>query len=367
MATKKNESVDIPETTEQTITAATDDVEEVRSTRTGRSRISVQSAAKRSLSPAEQREKMDRRDTQLEAIRSAIYNKTILKNTVVGVQPITIKDTTIMCLAFPLPEGIKVIIPYNKVFQNPPINPDSVDESTEEGLADYHIRQRQVLDSMVGAETRWLPENIISDENTDQIIVVGSRTAAMEIDRETYYFRENANIKNNSTYRGRVVFVNPHSAMVLLGGVEKIIPQATITNRYAADLREIFSPGDRIPIAVKDLRVDKAGKRISVKFDCLTGELIEAQENISNISPNELTFATISKSIPYKDESGASRVRLYAWIDGWNVPAKITGVPYNRFGIPLKMGDKVRVKITGVDEEGYVTCFIRSTHNTSGL
>lgn len=330
-------------------------------------KVSVQTAIPRNISNAEKLENKLKLESAIEGFRTAAFNSTILKNRVEIVKAISIKGHKVFGISFIDEQGIPVLIPYNKVFQNDPIDYTSVDLSTKEGAEDYLKRQRQLLEPMMNAVIRWIPEAVVEPDDEDgTVTVVGSRTAALTVDRQNYFLSENPNIVENGTYHGRIVVASKHSALVQLGGVEKMIPQFYLTNKYCDDVREIFSPGDIIPITVRNIEIDREnGIVTNVDFDCLTGELMEAQDRIKLMTPGAFTTARISKALNLdSDENSVSRTRLIAWCEAYKAPVKITSVPINRYGVPFKKGDDVTIKVTGRDDAGYPTCYIRSNNGS---
>ncbi len=312
---------------------------------------------------AELRAKSEEQRSRLEAIRTAIHNRSIARAAVSAIQTVVLQERTAVCLAFALGDGIKVLIPYGKAFMREPIPAETVDLTKPGGRETYLKRQKLVMERLLGTEIQYLPESIVEDAMDGTAVVIGNRTKALEIERSNYYLSPSPVIREDHAYRATVISVAAHAVTVLLGGIEKVIPQNWATNRYAADLNTVFRQNQKITVVVRHIRTESGDA--DCDFDLLTGEIMDCAERTAMVCPGEFTFATLSKLIPFKGEDGKKRTSMVAWIDGWDVPARLTSVPVNALGVPLKPGDKVRLKVNSVDEEGYVRGYVRSAHGTS--
>lgn len=309
--------------------------------------------------PKEAAELKRKKRLLLEEVRTAIDGATILKARVASVQPLRLRGLQTACLAFPLDakiNDVKVVIPFKEVFQNEP-KFEGTDALTEEGEKDLLKRQMQFLRGLIGAVVRYLPENII-EQADGSYTIIGSRANALAIEREYYYCRENANIKVGGIYNARVMVVNPGNATIALGGVEKVIPIRSLTNRYCPDLRDLYEAGSVIPVFISDLKVKD--NDVDVTFDCLKGEAYSSMDNAKSIVRGEVTFARISKIVPYTEPDGTKRTRLYGWHESWNLPVRFTKIPANRHGRPIEIGDRVRFVVVAQMEDGYITGDIQS-------
>lgn len=324
--------------------------------------ISISNARRLKTSQADRTKAEYFKEEQIETLRTACYNGTVLQNTASSVQPLRLGGVQIMCMTFKLSAGIRAIIPYNQMFETFIDGTDGdvrgMPENEAEGLLK---KQRRALECTLGANISWIPTQIVPGDN-DRIFVIGDRAAALRKERENAFLVDYPRYRENRTYWGEITLVSSRIAMIRLGGVERIVPQSMLTNRYADDLRHIFHPGDKLPVTLRRLSIDRDTGDVDCHLDALTGELIAAQENLRDVAVGEITECVISRAIRFKEkDTGADRLRMYGWSPAWSVPCKIsTGNNTTLHGIPLAAGYRVVVKVTGIDSDGYLRCVIRT-------
>lgn len=325
---------------------------EQKKQKTAPARYGLESTVDRDISPAEQRANIADEAFNVEAIRTAILNKTQLMNKCASVKTITNGNVRTPALCLRYSKNIRVLIPFEYAFQD--VSMLKIDATSDDKVFQ---KKRNILKRMLGDKSNimYIPESIDYDAKEDIYTVIGNRKASLEIDREKYYIGPDANLKSGQVYNAKVVFANSVAALICLGGVEKIVPKKDLTNRYITQVDAWLHPGDRIPVAVRSIDVNDK-KEVSVFFDMLSGEISENRSGLSFISPGDVVYGTISRVNIDKDNK--DNYALIAWIDEYDVPAKINGIPLNRFGFPAKVGDTVELSVKEVEKNGYVRGYI---------
>ena len=317
----------------------------------------------------------------LASARTAMKNFTLCKGVVSGVERFRVGKYLEVCLTIPMEANLKAVIPISKFFQRYPIDMNTVNLDTKEGRAQYLERQEKIANRLIGLPTRFLIEDIKQEDAHGIVVCMANRTNALAIIRHAYWMREGAPIKEMSLWDATVVYSAMHVVIICLHGYEKKIPDEILTNRYVTDCRVQYPVGSSIPVAVTE--ITKEGEfDFKAKLDCIAGELAACKDNLDKLqvpyrgegpdSSNEdkgnqmNAIATISKIIR-KEDQDAKQAKFYAWIEGYDVPAKVASIPFNRFGRPLRVGDRVVCTITGKTDYGYAVIYVRHMAGTRAV
>lgn len=325
-----------------------------------------------------------KRGAIIESIRNAIYNKSILENTISGIEKLTIGHREGIYATFRIAWGIKAIIPYDSLFETDPLEELEVSDSEwaemsakrKQLRSNYNevdgknapiiTRQKKAADKMLNVKTKWLPLDVEYDPETDLWTVVGSRTEALEIIRNAFWLSDPPRIRQGHSYRGIVTAVYDHGILVNLYGYEQYLKQFKATNRYAENMRDLFNAGDEILVSVKDMEVDRENEIVEATFDCITGELYKYKPEPGMINVGSSGIAVISKIIMHMVD-GEQRFAIIAWLESLNVALRVVNGPVDRFGMDYSVGDRVIVNLREMSDDGYVKCYISDYCDKSGL
>lgn len=318
------------------------------------------------------------------SLESAKKKKEILKGKVILITPYILDDELTACAVIDMGDDrVKAIIPYIKLFTDPPIKKFSTD--TEAGKESYFKRQRQCLNRFLNSEVEYMIEKVTS--YGDHIVVHASRVAACEKLIQACYEGDNPQIKEGHVYKGRILYCKDTTAVVTLGGVDRAINKDSMTNRYLPDLRAYYKAGMPVSIKIENLHYDENGKYEHVNFDMYGGELKDAEENIKKLQPGSTVIVTLSRVQDFDrdkkkgklseqeiTEGEASKVKkgkvyyiLYGWIESLNIPVKVDDIVENRFGVPLKVGDQLICSVREDSRDRFLHCSPIAVYGASGI
>ena len=305
-------------------------------------------------------------------ISDAIHNRSYMRGPVCGVEVLKSKEgDKAACLSVKMNNGIKVVIPYNEVFQYDPIDERSVNTHTPEGKEDLFRRQTQVLRKLIGLDVLFIPKALFEDNEEGITSVLASRSDALRQQRHTYYIaadNSRPHIRENNLYDATVMSVGAAQIMVELHGMEMRIFKEYLTNKYVENLEDVYHVGDKIPVLVSEIRTETGEDgqdHIRAKFNAIIGEIEEYRPNLRFLKNKEGTicFAKISKVRRRGEDSDG--FRFYGWIENYDLPLKITNIPISKTGRPIQIGDRVQVVVRNVDvgHDGYVRGYVTAIYS----
>ncbi len=304
------------------------------------------------------------RDLMLQkSLESALKQKNVMDGKVVGVEDIRIGGTDTVAAAVLLNQRIKVSIPYDEMYTSQVMDMSTVDLETAEGRRHYLGRQRQMLAKVIGLKLSLILTEIIPDaEGKGHDRILGSRKQAAEKLTRNYFMRIGPETKEGETCYATVLSVSPHSLAATFKGIDFVIQQHMLTNRYLIDLQTHYRPGDRIAFVMQNLK--RNGDRVTFRANTLAAELEEMRSRWYMISVNTVAKAVITR---VRRKNPNSRIDIYAYLPDYDFACKISRMSANDFGREIVSGDEVQVVITDFKESGYLEARIRSLHGNAGL
>lgn len=204
--------------------------------------------------------------------------------------------------------------------------------------------QYRLINNMLGAKIDFIPTELLSDSK----IVIGDRVAAMN--RKKRDFRPTRNnpiplIGVGDRQLARVLRVNSRFLVVEVSGYEVLMSPYQITP-MAIDIPEQFSVGDSLPVIIT--KVTEEG--ISVVGS--EANRVDVKRKVREYKYNE---QVVGKIYFHNPRTGKFYIKM---------PNGCRGVAYHDKSVVYhnpKVGDRVRVKITGYTPSGdTVKCKINS-------
>ena len=298
------------------------------------------------------------------AIESVRRARKIIYGEVIGTQTLEEKEETIVCAIIKMVEDPSVLmfVPFEEMYGVNPMDMSTADITTLNGQRKLNARKEQMLLKLIPLVIPVIIKKVIQGENPEERRIYASRAAACRILMERAYKSENPRIRKDETYDATVLSVSEFSMAATLYGVDFILKLSTLTNRYIRNLQEVYRPGDRIPVLVRDIVYE--GDTISIDPDTLTPELNKAQSRWFMISPGTRAHATITK---VKDASQKGKgINIVAWINGYNMPCKIKYMNANDFGREPIAGDSIRIRVVGFLPTKYIEAVCIGVNGNAG-
>ena len=335
------------------------DTEPVISQRTRRNRRTVEDERARQLA-AEQSAIANE-----SALRSAIRSNRVFTEKVAAVEEISVGNESVIAAIVILEKVFKVIIPFNELFTNNPIDTSTVNLDTSDGRYNYMRRTRQFAERMIGGTIPFCITAAERDGNN--VIMLGSRARAMERQSRLFFGGDNPRYKAGDTVEVTLTSVNVHSVVALVGGVDVVIPQHRLTRRWLLDLHDGYKVGDTILAVITDVSRNENGA-YSVSLDPIRVELDDAKSRYHIIKRNGRTKGIITniirRSNPQGDRGGMA---IYAYLPSFDLFARIIRVDANSFGRKMTPGTQVMVRVIDHNDSGYLICEAMYDHGNNSM
>lgn len=219
----------------------------------------------------------------------------------------------------------------------------------QEGEADFDLAasQLQYVSRMTGCKFQYIPLRIEKTESGAPIVIC-SRSFAMELQQERFFFGDEPLAAEGKPVYAYVLSANPRSVRVECMGVETSIPRAYLSARTIVMNAAEFvgaKPGMALEVAISRLKVDKENRIVDLR---LSGVLREIQlglaHSVKDIDPTARprfhgTVYAISRDyyIIRLEENG-----IFALVPRKDGVINAENLQYN---------DLVSVEVTGKDDE----------------
>ena len=221
------------------------------------------------------------------------------------------------------------------------------------------FRQRQFLAKSMGTEITFSVVEMVEDG--DNYLVYGSRRAAMETERRSY-FGKNARrpVNVGDVFYATFVSVGPNAGWATAYGVDIRLLKTQVSHRYTENMARVFKPGDEIKLRVQ--RIDMEGDLPVIVASALPCELEACKPNLRFIRKGSrhiayLTSHKLTKRVNPFTKQKEAYYTAAMWIDGVNVPGFATlataHAPEN-----CHPGARVSVEVEEIASNGYVRCRI---------
>jgi len=300
----------------------------------------------------------------LSAVEDAKKNQRLMNGTIVGTQRVSNPDGSVIVCIVVLSEEemntacpMKTLIPFGSMFESNPLDMKTVDKNTEKGRYAYYRRQEQFLVKMVGIKISYVITACESDRN--MIICTGSRKAAMEKLKDTYFFGRNPLTKKTDVIKAQILSVGMNSMALTYGGVDFVLQKYRITRRYHPDLRlpvpnSSFKPGELIDVYIYDLEI--SGRHVALSGDIRPLEMQYFARRSFLAPPGTVTKGVVTE-IFREENSDNVRIRLY--LPAYDLVGKAVTIPASSFGVAIKSGTEVVFSVVNAEETGFLFGYIK--------
>lgn len=240
-------------------------------------------------------------------LRDARRFKRFITVTSVGVEELTMADTTVECLKVYY-DGIYGYIPKDK-------------------MDEYDFRS---LYSFVDGEFQVTVEEVISDEHNS--FFIGNRKVALEKQAEMFW----NSAKEGQVQDAFVSGIDKTNVYLIISGVRTRMSKEEYSYTYHRDLREVITRGEHIDVRIVSLNAEDKKLKVSRR-------VLEADPKtfLSEYKPGGLYAAEVNN---INSEVGGVFVTLK--------PRGISALaqfPSMRVGQHIKEGQKVQFKVSRVD------------------
>lgn len=303
------------------------------------------------------------------AIESVRRARTQLLGEILGTQPMQIngEEEPVICAVVKMEADRKTLmyVPYEEMYVRDFLDMSTVNTNTLNGRRRLNERKEQILMKLTGLKI-WVMIKYIGEfgegENTRKIIFA-SRADACKVIQNRAFRSKNPLVKIGEMYDATVISVADKSLGVTLYGVDTVIWLANLTLQFKPTLVGAYQPGDIIPVIVKDITNDENGY-VKLRLDSKTPEKLEAQSRWDDIFIGARAHATITKVKPPRGEQPG--VDISAWIEGYDMPCKISYINANDFGREPISGDSVKIEVKGFRRDGYIEAIITGLNGNGG-
>ena len=329
-------------------------------------------ASRSSLARAEERERnaalSQAKIANESALISAIHTHQIFTDTVAAVEEIKLGGQLDVAAIILLGKAFKVIIPYSELFKQSPVSPAEFNNlKTATDAFNFMRRKRQFIQRMIGGETPFCLTAYEMDG--DNMVLLGSRVLAMESQRRSYFGGRNPRYKVGDIVSARITSVNNSSIVVLVGGMDVVIPQMRLTRRFYLDLHDGYRVGQEIRAVLTDVQTDASGDVSSISLDPIRVELEDAKSRYNLIRDNGRTKAVIT-GVRERTLSDGRKVRnMYAYLPTYDLFARVVRMDANTFGRNITVGTGVLVRVIkdGHSPDGYLLVHAEYDFGNNGM
>lgn len=257
-----------------------------------------------------------------------------------------------------IPGGTTVLVPFDEMFRDNPINMTTVDTKSESGRHNLVLRQLQVLRRMVEAEIPVViayADSVRNEETGEvELRVIGSRQAAMAT-IEKINFPEHPGARNihvEDIAEGTVMSVATHAMRVNIGGVDVRVPKYIATNAFVNDMTEMYHVNDKVAFYIAGISRRDSDGRVELKVDGRVAERVNSSSRLKLIPVGSEVVGTITST--RRDNSNKEFSIMYAFVDSIKLPCIINSVHPKMVGRDLKIGDRVRMHVIGHTDSGFL-------------
>jgi len=254
------------------------------------------------------------------ALRSAVRTGRVFTGEVAAVEELSFGGESQIAAIVVMEKRFKVTVPFSELFTVSPIDMSTVDLSTSDGRYEYMRRTRMFAERMIGGA---IPFCIIQVERDDNgIVMLGSRARAMERQSRIFFGGDNPRYKKDDIVEATITSVNVHSLVVLVGGVDVVIPQYSLTRRWFLDLHDGYKVGDTLLARIADVRTNSHGQYV-VALDPISVEIENAKSRYHILNDGGNTKGIITNVIARRNEKGERvGMAIYAYIPSFDLFAR---------------------------------------------
>ncbi len=311
--------------------------------------------------------------TGIKSLQEAERTHRIINGQIISVESVSTEGTNasarvVTMFGVLVDDRFKVLIPFEEFFRDNPIDMNTVDLNSGEGLRNYRRRQRQMAEKMYGIVVPIVITNVFVSDMDDYSISASRRLALEILERQNYLPSRGAEprVQEGDFVDAEILSVGFYNLFVHVNGVDTSIPLWDLTFRYVRTLAEFYRVGDKIPVQIREITTNKDG-RIKIRVNARATELLKAkrQQQTGFISVGTQTIGVITAINPSKKNPG--RVVVLAYLPYFKMPAILTSFDPGTLAFKPKAGDQMRLHVRGFTDSGFVVASCHGFHNASGL
>lgn len=311
----------------------------------------------------------------ISAIQESQRTRNILTGTVASIETKDAAGTKleagrkITMLSVILNGQYKVMIPFEEFFRDNAIDYKTIDLSTPDGVEILNRRQRQLAEKMYGATVDFVITHVEVTSPYDYSIS-GSRKQALEIMEIRNFIGRRGmapNYKEGDSAVARVLSVGVYSLRVNVCGVDTNLSRGNLTFKYLTNLMQEYHVGDLINVRINKITPRPKDGRIELEINAKDFELQDALERqrAGLIPVNTVTIGEIVSLRP--STTKANTIVINAWLPFFEMPATVRAMDPNTLAFQPKAGDKIRLRVTGFTERGFVLTTCHGYHDAPAL
>lgn len=304
--------------------------------------------------------------TKLATLRNYVNRKTVLKANVAAVEALELGGRSQWGVSLFLDDSTKVLIPYEEIYFDNPIhkserNPRglTVEEmSTPAGRREYQLRQRQMLNRLIGAPFSFCLSRVYTPDEDGNVLTLGTRREALLQLRNRAFYGRAPRITEGIVTEADIIAVGDHGISVVVGGVDYQFSQWNLTLRYMDTTRTHYRPGDKIKVLVKSIRTD-ADFNVRLELDHIAIELAEAKRKLPLIKDGSRSTGIVTRV-------GQNTSNIYVWLTELNMPARLRNIGPHDFNRNITRGTTLQVQVVGREPtKGLLHCVVLGEHGNS--
>ena len=299
------------------------------------------------------------------ALRSAVRTGRIFTGEVAAVEELSFGGESQIAAIVVMEKRFKVTVPFSELFTVSPIDMSTVDLSTSDGRYEYMRRTRMFAERMIGGAIPFCIIQVERDESG--IVMLGSRARAMERTSRRFFGGDNPRYKKDDVVEATITSVNVHSIVVLVGGVDVVIPQYSLTRRWFLDLHDGYKVGDTLLARIADVHTNSNGQYVVV-LDPISVEIENAKTRYHILNDGGNTKGIITNVIARRNEKGERvGMAIYAYIPSFDLFARVIRINANSFGRKLSAGSQVMLRVIDHGDSGYLICEARYDYGNNSM
>ena len=250
----------------------------------------------------------------------------------------------------------KIVIPFDELFPENPIQIDTVDLSTAEGRRAYLDRKLRFAKKLIGSDIIFILKERFYDAENNIAFFSATRAEAMRKLRKQSFTGDMARYHEGDIVDAPIIAVSLHAITVEFGGVATTIKQHDLTLHYYKNLNySEFHVGGTVKVRIdKIMELDNGA--IQLRLNHIACELEDAKSRCHLINKYTYTHGIITNVHRIGHEQQG--IRMFAWLDKLELPARIVGFTRNSFGRAVVSGTDVEVVVLGHDPNGFLRCRI---------
>lgn len=308
----------------------------------------------------------------ISSLQAAQKTHMVLSGQVVAVERLDRPSGTIdapqhMIAVSVLLEGrYKVLIPFNELFRDNPIDMASVDTKSREGREALEKRQRQLAEKLYGVCIDFCVTNIFV-ENPTNYAISGSRREALLAQEKRNFGGKNPRYKVGETYTASILSVGNYALRVNLGGVDAAVALRDTTFEYLPNLHAKYNAGDGIVVKIRDAKVNKETGGIDLDLSAKEPELDRVRElqKTGILGQGTRTIGQITSVRASTKTPG--KIIIHAFLTHFKMPAVVQAMSPMDLGVAPKAGDFLRLEVKDFTESGFVRTICRGYQNAAGI